>query len=624
MATIVTSTRFTEDYQLYEELGKGAFSVVRRCVKKSTSQEFAAKIINTKKLTARDHQKLEREARICRLLKHPNIVRLHDSISEEGFHYLVFDLVTGGELFEDIVAREYYSEADASQCINQILESVNHIHQHDIVHRDLKPENLLLASKMKGAAVKLADFGLAIEVQGDQQAWFGFAGTPGYLSPEVLRKDPYGKPVDIWACGVILYILLVGYPPFWDEDQHKLYQQIKAGAYDFPSPEWDTVTPEAKNLINQMLTINPAKRITAEQALKHPWVCQRSTVASMMHRQETVECLRKFNARRKLKGAILTTMLVSRNFSVGRQHTSPAAPTTSTAALAQEACKSLLNKKSDGGKPQTNNTKNSVVSAVVSALKESNMASSTPMEPQTTVVHNPADGTKGSTESCNTNEEEDMKGRKVESAQGASSDSAVMSQCSAGDEPPALVASPQCPPATVVHDIKRMAWNSSGHASCPELERAQSVPHASAQGGRSVATAQSRKQEIIKITEQLIEAVNNGDFEAYTRICDPGLTSFEPEALGNLVEGMDFHKFYFENLLSKNNKPVHTTILNPHVHLIGEDAACIAYIRLTQYIDSQGRPRTCQSEETRVWHRRDAKWLNVHFHCSGAPAAPLQ
>ncbi|XP_073683895.1 calcium/calmodulin-dependent protein kinase (CaM kinase) II gamma 1 isoform X4 [Garra rufa] len=598
MATIVTSTRFTDEYQLYEELGKGAFSVVRRCVKKSTGQEYAAKIINTKKLSARDHQKLEREARICRLLKHPNIVRLHDSISEEGFHYLVFDLVTGGELFEDIVAREYYSEADASQCINQILESVNHIHQHDIVHRDLKPENLLLASKMKGAAVKLADFGLAIEVQGDQQAWFGFAGTPGYLSPEVLRKDPYGKPVDIWACGVILYILLVGYPPFWDEDQHKLYQQIKAGAYDFPSPEWDTVTPEAKNLINQMLTINPAKRITAEQALKHPWVCQRSTVASMMHRQETVECLRKFNARRKLKGAILTTMLVSRNFSVGRQHTSPAAPTTSTAALAQEACKSLLNKKADGVK-----------------------------EPQTTVVHNPVDGPKGSTESCNTNEEEDMKGRKAESTQGASSDSAVMSQCSAGEELPALVASPQGSPATVpVHDVKRLAWNSSEHASCPELERTHSGPSAHGVGSitASGSAAQSRKQEIIKITEQLIEAVNNGDFEAYTRICDPGLTSFEPEALGNLVEGMDFHKFYFEHLLSKNNKPVHTTILNPHVHLIGEDAACIAYIRLTQYIDTQGRPRSCQSEETRVWHRRDSKWLNVHFHCSGAPAAPLQ
>ncbi|XP_068806533.1 calcium/calmodulin-dependent protein kinase type II subunit gamma isoform X10 [Struthio camelus] len=495
---------------------RGAFSVVRRCVKKSSSQEYAAKIINTKKLSARDHQKLEREARICRLLKHPNIVRLHDSISEEGFHYLVFDLVTGGELFEDIVAREYYSEADASHCIHQILESVNHIHQHDIVHRDLKPENLLLASKCKGAAVKLADFGLAIEVQGEQQAWFGFAGTPGYLSPEVLRKDPYGKPVDIWACGVILYILLVGYPPFWDEDQHKLYQQIKAGAYDFPSPEWDTVTPEAKNLINQMLTINPAKRITADQALKHPWVCQRSTVASMMHRQETVECLRKFNARRKLKGAILTTMLVSRNFS---------------------AAKSLLNKKSDGVKPQSNNK-----TSIVSTAKETPPVQ-TSMEPQTTVVHNATDGIKGSTESCNTTtEDEDLK---------------------------------------------------------------------------------VRKQEIIKITEQLIEAINNGDFEAYTKICDPGLTSFEPEALGNLVEGMDFHKFYFENLLSKNSKPIHTTILNPHVHIIGEDAACIAYIRLTQYIDGQGRPRTTQSEETRVWHRRDGKWLNVHYHCSGAPAAPL-
>uniref|UniRef100_A0A3B4BCV6 calcium/calmodulin-dependent protein kinase n=1 Tax=Periophthalmus magnuspinnatus TaxID=409849 RepID=A0A3B4BCV6_9GOBI len=470
MAT-TTCTRFTDEYQLYEELGKGAFSVVRRCVKLCTGQEYAAKIINTKKLSARDHQKLEREARICRLLKHPNIVRLHDSISEEGFHYLLFDLVTGGELFEDIVAREYYSEADASHCIQQILEAVLHCHQMGVVHRDLKPENLLLASKCKNAAVKLADFGLAIEVQGDQQAWFGFAGTPGYLSPEVLRKEAYGKPVDIWACGVILYILLVGYPPFWDEDQHKLYQQIKAGAYDFPSPEWDTVTPEAKNLINQMLTINPAKRITAQEALKHPWVC---VMASMMHRQETVECLKKFNARRKLK-------------------------VCSSHDIFMFEKRSLWS-----------------------------------LEPQTTVIHNPVDGTKFTLFSA------------------------------------------------------------------------------------------ARKQEIIKITEQLIEAINNGDFEAYAKICDPGLTSFEPEALGNLVEGMDFHRFYFENLLAKNSKPIHTTILNPHVHLIGEDAACIAYIRLTQFVDGQGRPRSSQSEETRVWHRRDSKWQNIHFHCSGAPAAPLQ
>ncbi|XP_060488007.1 calcium/calmodulin-dependent protein kinase type II subunit beta isoform X3 [Panthera onca] len=582
MATTVTCTRFTDEYQLYEDIGKGAFSVVRRCVKLCTGHEYAAKIINTKKLSARDHQKLEREARICRLLKHSNIVRLHDSISEEGFHYLVFDLVTGGELFEDIVAREYYSEADASHCIQQILEAVLHCHQMGVVHRDLKPENLLLASKCKGAAVKLADFGLAIEVQGDQQAWFGFAGTPGYLSPEVLRKEAYGKPVDIWACGVILYILLVGYPPFWDEDQHKLYQQIKAGAYDFPSPEWDTVTPEAKNLINQMLTINPAKRITAHEALKHPWVCQRSTVASMMHRQETVECLKKFNARRKLKGAILTTMLATRNFSA----------------------KSLLNKKADAVKPQTNSTKNS---AAVTSPKGTLPPAA--LEPQTTVIHNPVDGIKESSDSTHTTiEDEDTKALRVPD---------ILSSTRRGSgaleaEGPLPTLSPRL--SDILNTVKRGsgALEAQGPPPCPSSALPGPPP------------TPSRKQEVIKITEQLIEAVNSGDFEAYAKICDPGLTSFEPEALGNLVEGMDFHRFYFENLLAKNSKPIHTTILNPHVHVIGEDAACIAYIRLTQYIDGQGRPRTSQSEETRVWHRRDGKWQNVHFHCSGAPVAPLQ
>ncbi|XP_067601888.1 calcium/calmodulin-dependent protein kinase type II subunit beta isoform X5 [Pseudorca crassidens] len=607
MATTVTCTRFTDEYQLYEDIGKGAFSVVRRCVKLCTGHEYAAKIINTKKLSARDHQKLEREARICRLLKHSNIVRLHDSISEEGFHYLVFDLVTGGELFEDIVAREYYSEADASHCIQQILEAVLHCHQMGVVHRDLKPENLLLASKCKGAAVKLADFGLAIEVQGDQQAWFGFAGTPGYLSPEVLRKEAYGKPVDIWACGVILYILLVGYPPFWDEDQHKLYQQIKAGAYDFPSPEWDTVTPEAKNLINQMLTINPAKRITAHEALKHPWVCQRSTVASMMHRQETVECLKKFNARRKLKGAILTTMLATRNFSVGRQTTAPATMSTAASGTTMglvEQAKSLLNKKADGVKPQTNSTKNSAA-----ATSPKGTLPPAALEPQTTVIHNPVDGIKESSDSTHTTiEDEDTKAPRVpDILSSVRRGSGTLEGEGPPPCPPPAPISPLPTPSPRICDILSSVRRGSG---TPEAEGPPPTP--------------SRKQEIIKITEQLIEAVNNGDFEAYAKICDPGLTSFEPEALGNLVEGMDFHRFYFENLLAKNSKPIHTTILNPHVHVIGEDAACIAYIRLTQYIDGQGRPRTSQSEETRVWHRRDGKWQNVHFHCSGAPVAPLQ
>uniref|UniRef100_A0A8D3E5Z4 calcium/calmodulin-dependent protein kinase n=1 Tax=Scophthalmus maximus TaxID=52904 RepID=A0A8D3E5Z4_SCOMX len=418
-----------------------SFSVVRRCVKVLSGQEYAAKIINTKKLTARDHQKLDREARICRLLKHPNIVRLHDSISEEAHHYLIFDLVTGGELFEDIVAREYYSEADASHCIQQILEAVLHCHQMGVVHRDLKPENLLLASKSKGAAVKLADFGLAIEVEGEQQAWFGFAGTPGYLSPEVLRKDPYGKAVDLWACGVILYILLVGYPPFWDEDQHRLYQQIKAGAYDFPSPEWDTVTPEAKDLINKMLTINPAKRITAAEALKHPWISHRSTVASCMHRQETVECLKKFNARRKLKGAILTTMLATRNFSGGKS-----------------------SKKNDGVK----------VRASSSAASSS---SSLLFKPRTKT------------------------------------------------------------PEVHTHTHTHTHTHARTHKLLTCLSLSLSVC-------LSICLS-VRKQDIIKVTEQLIEAISNGDFESYTITCPS--PQYYLSALGNLVEGLDFHRFYFEN-----------------------------------------------------------------------------
>ncbi|UYV71274.1 CAMK2G [Cordylochernes scorpioides] len=401
-------------------------------------------------------------------------------------------------------------------CIQQILESVHHCHTNNVVHRDLKPENLLLASKAKGAAVKLADFGLAIEVQGEQHAWYGFAGTPGYLSPEVLKKDPYGKPVDIWACGVILYILLVGYPPFWDEDQHRLYAQIKAGAYDYPSPEWDTVTPDAKNLINSMLTVNPAKRINTTDALKHPWICQRERVASTLHRQETVDCLKKFNARRKLKGAILTTMLATRNFSnftTGR---------------------SIVTKKGEG-----------------SQVKES-------------------------TDSSTTIEEDDIK-------------ASIKLSNGVGLIDRKLGADPQG-------------------------------------GGPDTGVCPARKQEIVKLTEQLVEAITTGDYETYTKLCDPQMTAFEPEALGNLVEGMEFHKFYFDNgccaVLGKNNKSVNTTLLNPTVHLLGDDAACIAYIRLTQYLDKvcnrSGVAYTQQSEETRVWFKRDGKWQNVHFHRSAS------
>jgi len=613
-------SKFTENYELKEELGKGAFSVVKRCVQRHTGLEFAAKIINTKKLSARDFQKLEREARICRKMQHPNIVRLHDGIQEESFHYLVFDLVTGGELFEDIVAREFYSEADASHCIQQILESVNHCHSNGVVHRDLKPENLilsekpkpqpenlLLASKSKGAAVKLADFGLAIEVQGDQQAWFGFAGTPGYLSPEVLKKEPYGKPVDIWACGVILYILLVGYPPFWDEDQHRLYAQIKAGAYDYPSPEWDTVTPEAKNLINQMLTVNPAKRIRAEEALKHPWICQRERVASVFHRQETVDCLKKFNARRKLKGAILTTMLVSRNFSTksmvkgskGDSSNDPKASTDSSTTL-----------EDDDPKDKSGTSVASVAASVAASATVTSSLSSAPK---------PAAATSAAPKPIAGNL---MTKALAGFGAGAAKKSPIPTPSPSNQTPPANQATsvapslvPQTAPTTDLAAIAANMSNANGKdVKMNHVRGAVSIRNM-AQGSDPACVA--RKTDIIRVTELILDAINSGDFEAYTKLCDPNITAFEPEALGNLVEGIEFHRFYFDNSL-KQSKTTNVTILNPQVHLLGDDAASIGYIKVTQSLDKHGNAHTSQSEETRIWQRRDGRWQNVHFHRSNS------
>ncbi|CAF4036923.1 unnamed protein product [Rotaria sp. Silwood2] len=573
--SIVTSTRFTDEYDLKEELGKGAFSIVRRCFQKSSGQEFAAKIINTKKLSTRDHQKLEREARICRQLKHPNIVRLHDSISEEGFHYLVFDLVTGGELFEDIVAREFYSEADASHCIQQVLEAVRHCHESNIVHRDLKPENLLLASKTKGAAVKLADFGLAIEVNGEQTQWYGFAGTPGYLSPEVLKKEPYGKPVDIWACGVILYILLVGYPPFWDEDQHRLYNQIKAGAYDYPSPEWDTVTTEAKRLIDSMLNINPSRRISATDALKHPWICQRERVAGTIHRQETVDCLRKFNARRKLKGAILSTMFVNRTLIPNSA--ALASASGGGAQTATDGKKTTVATTSGGASPVTNLG----VSSVMSALASGGNRSRPTAQSGNSAIKESGDSNSATIDDANDNERIDrLKKKKAPK---------TSSETFTGKE---------------------------NKSSCESVLSPMTVD-------LQAITAVEINSEITKVTEQLLQAIANSDYEMYKSLCDPKITCFEPETIGNLVEGLDFHKFYFDTVLStKAAKPtINCTMLTPVVHALGDESACIAYVLLLQYMDRNGQPQSVRTEETRVWHKKDSRWQCVHFHRSGMPVA---
>ena len=303
---------FFVNYEVNEELGKGKFSVVNRCTLRRSKLSYAVKMVKTTQLNNKDNKFVKQEIDILRQLNHKNIVRLHEVYLDLSQTFLVLDFLSGGELFDDIIDRSHYTETDASICIQQVLEAVSHCHDSGIVHRDLKPENLLLASKSKNALIKLADFGIAVQLKGANKAWFGFAGTPGYLSPEVIQREDYGRGIDIWACGVILYILLCGYPPFSNEDQRDLFRSITECRYEFHPQEWDTVTPKAKELIENMLHINQNKRPSAEKLLTHPWIRERSETASNHNRQKTIGALRRFNAKRKLKGAVHSIMAINR------------------------------------------------------------------------------------------------------------------------------------------------------------------------------------------------------------------------------------------------------------------------------------------------------------------------
>lgn len=306
---MITFKFFEDVYSIGEELGRGGFSTVRRVKNRITGEDYAAKVMCTGRMSDRERAKVQEEIRICCQLRHPNIVQLHETVCDRSTLYMVFEYLSGGELFDDIVAREFYTESHASRYMGQVLESVRYCHSIGIVHRDLKPENLILASSKPGAPLKLVDFGLAIEMKscdGPQgESRYGISGSPGYVAPEVLKDEMYGKPVDVWACGVILYIMLAGFLPFWDDDNDVLFQRIKGGDYSFPSPEWDTLTADCKDLVGKMLTVEPHARVTVQQALSHPWIRHSDRVASKLHRQVTLDGLRRLKARLKLKGAIL-------------------------------------------------------------------------------------------------------------------------------------------------------------------------------------------------------------------------------------------------------------------------------------------------------------------------------
>jgi len=259
----------TDKYDLQEELGRGAFSIVKRAVEKSTGIAYAVKMIK-KDSVGQDFNRLQTEMEILKKVQHPNIISLKEIIDTKNCLFIVTELVTGGELFDKIVELGSYSEKDAAILVSKIVSAIHFLHGMGIVHRDLKPENLLLKDEKSVSEVKIADFGLSKIAS--QQVMQTACGTPGYVAPEILQAKGYDKEVDMWSVGVITYILLCGFPPFYNEKLQLLFEQIMRADYYFPADYWSEISENAKDFVRRLLVVEPSKRLTSAQALKHPWL----------------------------------------------------------------------------------------------------------------------------------------------------------------------------------------------------------------------------------------------------------------------------------------------------------------------------------------------------------------
>jgi len=260
----------TDKYIIQEELGRGAFSIVKLAIEKETGNKFAVKMIN-KSTVGQDLVRLQTEIEILKKVNHPNIICLKDIIDTKNCLFLVTELVTGGELFDKIVELGSYSEKDAANLVAKMVSAIDYLHELGIVHRDLKPENLLLKDKNSISEVKLADFGLS-KIVSQQVMMQTACGTPGYVAPEVLKAQGYGPEVDMWSIGVITYILLCGFPPFYNEKLQLLFEQIMKADYDFPEDYWSDISIDAKDFIRKLLVVDPKQRMTGKDALKHRWL----------------------------------------------------------------------------------------------------------------------------------------------------------------------------------------------------------------------------------------------------------------------------------------------------------------------------------------------------------------
>uniref|UniRef100_A0A8C5MDG0 Calcium/calmodulin dependent protein kinase IG n=1 Tax=Leptobrachium leishanense TaxID=445787 RepID=A0A8C5MDG0_9ANUR len=273
-----------------EVLGSGAFSEVYLVKHRSTGQHFALKCI--KKVNSSRDRSLENEIAVLKKIKHDNIVTLEDIYESSSHFYLVMQLVSGGELFDRILERGVYTEKDASDVIRQVLSAVKYLHDNGIVHRDLKPENLLYLTPDENAKIMITDFGLSkMEETGIMST---ACGTPGYVAPEVLAQKPYSKAVDCWSIGVITYILLCGYPPFYEETESRLFEKIREGTYEFESPFWDDISKSAKDFINCLLEKDPKKRYNCENGLNHPWIAGNTALHRDIYRSVSFQIKKNF------------------------------------------------------------------------------------------------------------------------------------------------------------------------------------------------------------------------------------------------------------------------------------------------------------------------------------------
>ncbi|XP_029287918.1 calcium/calmodulin-dependent protein kinase type 1D-like [Cottoperca gobio] len=319
------------------KMGSGSFSEVFMVREKKTGKLYALKCLK-KKYLARSN--LENEINVLRRIQHENVVGLEDFYESRTHYYLVMQLVSGGELFDRILVKGVYTEKDASTVIKQVLQAVSYLHENSIVHRDLKPENLLYYNTDENAKIMVSDFGLS--KTSEHGLMSTACGTPGYVAPEVLAQKPYSKAVDCWSIGVITYILLCGYPPFFEDNETRLFSKIMRAEYAFHSPFWDDISESAKDFIRNMMEKNPTKRFLTEQALRHPWIAEH-TAKDLDIYQSVCEQMERNFAKSKWKQAFNAASVIHHMKKLQSSHTepSPSQPSTSNIIVPSTSEKDL-------------------------------------------------------------------------------------------------------------------------------------------------------------------------------------------------------------------------------------------------------------------------------------------